>query len=177
MKSFFKYLLLLAIMILMSRGILKSQPADFSKSTIVCFEKTDKVVLKAVTVLQEEIAKRTGITLPVSSKPNKSANPVIYVGFESQSVNFPINMQKLLAELPAVQDEGYKIAFSPDSKTVVVTGADSRGVLYGVGKLLRTLEMEPGKISLPEELKLASSPKCDGISVAFGGGAAGGGGR
>ena len=136
-----------------------SQPTDLSKSTIVCFEKTDKVVLKSLTVLQEEIAKRTGITLPVSSKPNKSANPVIYVGLESQGSLFPQNIQQLLAALPKTEAEGYKVVFLPESKTVAVTGTDSRGVLYGVGKLLRSMEMDSGKIIIPTELRLASSPK------------------
>ena len=96
-----------------------SQPTDLSKATIVCFEKTDKVVLKSLTVLQEEIAKRTGITLPVSSKPNKSANPVIYVGLESQASLFPQNIQQLLAALPKTEAEGYKVVFSAETKRMV----------------------------------------------------------
>lgn len=149
----------LLVLLFTLSNFLKAQTADLSKSTIVCFEKTDKVILKSVTVLQEEIAKRTGITLPVSSKPNKSANPVIYVGLESQAALFPQNIQQLLAALPKTDAEGYKIVFSAETKTAAVTGTGSRGVLYGVGKLLRSLEMEPGKIILPAELNVASSPK------------------
>jgi len=73
----------------------KTQTLDVSKATIITFEKTDKVVLKAVSVLQEEVANRTGIPVPVNSKPNKSANPVIYIGLENQTANFPVNIQKL----------------------------------------------------------------------------------
>jgi len=137
----------------------KTQPLDLSKATIITFEKTDKVVLKAVSVLQEEIAKRTGISVPVSNKPNKSANPVIYVGLENQTTNFPINIKKLLADLPSIQSEGFKIAVSPETKTVAVTGSDARGVLYGIGKLLRTIEMRQGQILVPADLKMASSPQ------------------
>ena len=138
---------------------LKAQTTDLSKATIVCFEKTDKVVLKSVTVLQEEIAERTGINLPVSNKPNKSANPVIFVGLESQTSLFPQKIQQLLADLPKTEAEGFKIVCSADTRTVAVSGTDSRGVLYGVGKLLRSMEMESGKIIIPGELKVASSPQ------------------
>lgn len=147
----------IALMLFPFCGI--SQTSDLSKSTVVCFERTDKVVLKSVTVLQEEVAKRTGITLPVSRKPNKSANPVIYIGLESQAALFPQNIQQLLAAFPKTEAEGYKVVFSAETKTAAVTGTDSRGVLYGVGKLLRSLEMDSGKIIIPTELKLASSPQ------------------
>lgn len=137
----------------------KTQSLDFSHATIITFEKNDKVVLKAVSVLQEEIAKRTGIQLPVSNKPNRSANPVIYVGLENQTTNFPVNIQKLVADLPSIQPEGFKIVCSPETKTVAVVGADARGVLYGIGKLLRSTEMKKGEFEIPSDLKIASSPK------------------
>ncbi len=137
----------------------KTQSLDFSNASIFTVEKTDKVVLKAVSVLREEVAKRTGIQLPVSSKPNKSANPVFYVGLENQTANFPVNIQKQLAELPSIQTEGFKIVCSAETKTVAVVGADARGVLYGIGKLLRTMEMKQGQILMPADLKIASSPQ------------------
>ena len=40
-----------------------------------------------------------------------------------------------------------------------VVGNDARGVLFGVGRLLRELRMTPGHVTLPAALNLASSPK------------------
>jgi hypothetical protein len=105
------------------------------------------------------VAKRTGIQLPVSSKPNRSANPAIYIGLENQTTNFPVNIQKLVADLPSIQTEGFKIVSSPETKTVAVVGADARGILYGIGKLLRSSEMKNGEFEIPSGLKIASSPK------------------
>ena len=85
----------LIIFLLAISAISKAQTTDISHATIICFEKNDKVVKKSVTVLQEEVAKRTGIQLPVSSKPNKSANPVIYIGLESQATFFPANIRQI----------------------------------------------------------------------------------
>ncbi len=97
--------------------------------------------------------------MPVSSKPTKSANPVIFVGLESQTADFPANIRKRVADLPAIQPEGFKIVCSDDTKTVAVIGADAREVLYGIGKLLRLMEMEQGKTGIPSGLKIASSPQ------------------
>ena len=157
--NFIKSILFPLIVITFFPSIIIGQNMDLSKASIITFEKNDKVVLKAVSVLQEEVAKRTGISVQVSSKPNRSANPVIYVGLENQTPFFPVNIQKLVADLPSIQTEGFKIVCSPETKTVAVVGADARGVLYGIGKLLRSSEMKNGKFEIPSGLKIASSPK------------------
>lgn len=46
----------------------EAQKTDFSGYRIVCVEKNNPQVLKAVTVLKEEIAKRSRIQLPVLKK-------------------------------------------------------------------------------------------------------------
>ncbi len=159
MNNIFYIITVIAISLFFYSNGLNAHNTDISNATIISFEKTDKVVLKAVSVFQEEVVKRTGILVPVSNKPNKSASPVIYVGLANQTANFPVNIQKLLTELPSIKAEGFKIAVSPETKTVAVTGADARGVLYGVGKLLRTMEMRPGQILVPSGFKVASSPQ------------------
>ena len=157
MHNILKNMFLCGILILFPI-IGKSKTVDFSNASVVNFEKNDKIVLKAVMVLQEEIAKRTGIKLPVSNKLNKSAKPVILVGLESQPGSFPSEIQNSIAALPSVKKEGYKIVVNAESKTVAIVGADVRGVLYGIGKLLRTMEMRKGKISVPADLSISSSP-------------------
>ncbi len=44
--------------------------------------------------------------------------------------------------------EGFKIAVNNDTKTVAIIGADARGILYGIGKLLRAMEMRKDQITL-----------------------------
>ncbi|HRX11619.1 MAG TPA: glycoside hydrolase family 20 zincin-like fold domain-containing protein [Draconibacterium sp.] len=138
--------------------VVKSQTVDFSNATVINFDKKDKVVLKAVTVLQEEVAKRTGIKLPVSNKLNKSAKPVILIGLESEAGNFPGGFKNSFSQLPPIKSEGYKIIVDAENKTIALIGADARGVLYGIGKLLRTMEMRKGKILVSADLKISSSP-------------------
>jgi hypothetical protein len=56
--------------------------------------------------------------------------------------------------------EGYRIWIDRAPRPVVwVAGDDSRGVLFGVGRLLRTLQMEPQKISLPADFHSDAAPQ------------------
>ncbi len=57
---------------------------DFSKSIIVIPEKMGRLERKAVTVLQEEIQKRTGILLSASAKWPGGKQPVIAIGLLNQ---------------------------------------------------------------------------------------------
>ncbi|MEZ5106397.1 MAG: alpha-glucuronidase family glycosyl hydrolase [Draconibacterium sp.] len=144
------------IFLLTGKGF--SQTIDLKNAQIVSFEKNDKYILKAISVLQEEVKKRSEIQLPVNKKwPKQSAN-IIAVGVEGQLSKFPEELQKTIAEMPSTEAEGYKITVIEPSKTVLIVGKDARGVLYGIGKLLRKMEIRPGQILVPSDLKIASSP-------------------
>ncbi len=73
---------------------------------------------KAVTMLIEEAEKRTGVRWALSTTPAAGANIVITQGPSQR--------------LPA---EGYSIRV--DNHRVLISGNDARGVLFGVGRLLR----------------------------------------
>ncbi len=134
-----------------------SQSIDLGTAKILCFE-TDKRVLKSITVLQEEIEKRSNIRLPIIQEWPLGKDPVITVGLENQIGKLPENYQKMIAAMPTIDREGYKIIAMEESQTVMVMGHDARGVLYGVGKLLRKMEARPGRVSIPSNLKIATSP-------------------
>jgi hypothetical protein len=135
-----------------------SQTLDFSVSEIVCFEEEDRHILKSIEVLQEEIKKRSNILLPVSQKMPASGQPVILVGTGGQSEKFPEHFRNVIAAMPPINDEGYKIAVIRESMTVLVVGHDARGVLYGIGRLLRTMEIRNGQVLVPAGLSISSSP-------------------
>ncbi|MCM4167184.1 hypothetical protein DHD08_05750 [Arenibacter sp. H213] len=135
------------------------QMIDLSKSKIICLEKKDPLVLNAISVLQEEIGKRSGIILNKGSKFPKQLHSTIVVGLEGRLNKFPMEYQQLIASMPVIKAEGYKIAVIPKENVVLVVGHDSRGVLYGIGKLLRKLEVYPGQILLSDDVHIASTPK------------------
>ena len=94
---------------------------------------------KAAQMLTEEIAKRTQIRLEVSSsKP--SGRPVIAL--------------ETLARGPA---DGYTVKAGGNS--VVITGNDPRGTLFGAGYLLRHLRMERQILTVDDNLQISSAPR------------------
>ena len=60
------------------------------------------------------------------------------------------------------EKEGFRIQTAKadgDAPVIAVVGNDARGVLFGVGRLLRELRMTPGRVVLPDQLNLASAPR------------------
>src|SRR5882762_7978727 len=98
---------------------------------------------KAVAMLVEEVEKRTGIRWPVHARASEGAGSV------------GIRVDVLLQH--ASPAEGYRIEVSDNA--VRVTGNDARGVLFGVGRLLRGLRMERGAVSVPDGWSETSAPR------------------
>ncbi len=151
----FKTLFLLLVFFLLKNECFSQ--ADLSQSKIICWEKKDKVVKKSVSVLQQEIQKRTSILLPVQNKLPKDNKNIIFVGQESDLTKLPQKYVEAIQKMPSIAKDGYKIY--TDDNTVIVLGADPRGTLYGVGKLLRVLELRNKNILLTAPLQISSTPK------------------
>ncbi len=118
---------------------------------------------KAVRVLVEEVEKRTEFRWPVVHRLAPGAHPVIAVGSDQ-------SLKKVSSQLPhglltegkrPASAEGYTLrtSGSSDSTTVLVSGAGELGVLFGVGGLLRSLQMSKRKVGLSVPLDVTTSPK------------------
>lgn len=116
---------------------------------------------KAVTMLVEEVAKRTRIRWEVRPDWPKGSGPTIVVGstaaLEPLAVHPPGGPE---VESVAGRPEGFRIwTQGQQGQVVVVRGRDARGVLFGVGRLLRELRMERDLVRLPTPFGVASSPR------------------
>ncbi|WP_282942807.1 alpha-glucuronidase family glycosyl hydrolase [Paenibacillus sp. RC67] len=132
---------------------------DLSHSTVVYSSEATGAEAKAVDVLIEELAKRTGILLPrLHSYPAK-VESVIVIGTADSMAR--IGGVLLPDPIPTLEPEGYMLrsVMSKRSRAVYIIGADARGVLYGVGKLLRILQWAENKIGLGIELNLTEAPR------------------
>ncbi|ULL16905.1 hypothetical protein DVH26_22135 [Paenibacillus sp. H1-7] len=132
---------------------------DLTHSTVVYSSEAKGAESKAVDVLIEELAKRTGMVLPRSYAYPAEEEAVIVIGTAESvkqigGISFP-------GPIPAMEPEGYALrsVMSKRSGTVFIIGADPRGVLYGVGKLLRVLRWGEKRIGLDSELTLTESPR------------------
>lgn len=146
-------IIFLYILSLLVTSSVAAQVIDLSDATVVVRSGAiPQAEQSAALVLVEEIAKRTGITLPVSDTwPVKGAAIAITSLPSSNQWFRPVPIP------PDLADEGYRLQANADG-TVWILGADPRGALYGVGDLLRTLQWKKGTLHLLEPVDRISAP-------------------
>ena len=102
---------------------------------------------KAVLMLIEEVERRTQLRWP-------------RVTGKTAPDDFPLIVIEKLVQTDASKPEGYQIKTVPQGNPprVFVTGNDTRGLLFGVGRLLRMLEMLKQNVRLPAHVDIRTSP-------------------
>lgn len=136
---------------------------DLTKAVVVAPTTLSARENKALTMLVEEVEKRSRIRMPLSATFPTDATPVITVLPQSALKSFAGNFApQAAAERGANNAEGYRIRIEQGrtgAPAVFVVGNDQRGVLFGVGHLLRTLRMTKGKITVPRNFSVTTAPK------------------
>ncbi|KAB2659699.1 MAG: hypothetical protein DVB31_15495, partial [Verrucomicrobia bacterium] len=117
---------------------------------------------KAVDMLVDEVDKRSHVRWPVATNWPTDGTPVVAVGPVTalDQVAGP-HAAAVKAGTFADGAEGYRVAVrtGQGSPAVLVLGNDDRGILFGVGRLLRELRLEPGLASMDDGFDAASAPK------------------
>lgn len=109
---------------------------DLTKARIAAPSALSKQEAKAIEMLRDEVEKRTSIRLPL--------------GASAEGTSIAISR----GNGPA---EGYSLRAS--AGRVSVSGNDARGILFGIGRLLRELHMRRGRITLADDLNITTAPK------------------
>src|SRR5262249_31644816 len=121
---------------------------DLSRGVVVTPSRLSVAEKKAVALLCDEVEKRTQIRWPVSESWPTEAVPVVAVGRDEALKGYDHHFPQAPGEdKPKAGAEGYRIVSGTSGGVPVVrvAGNDARGVLYGVGRLLRSLVMEKRK--------------------------------
>lgn len=134
---------------------------DLAKAVVVVPPNLSKPEQQAARMLVEEVEKRTQIRWPQSDVCPAGAAPIIAVG---QAAALKALMGDHAHTLPPTPDgagaDGYRLRVTKDPRPVVwVVGNDARGVLFGVGRLLREMRMPRHRVAVPDDLNVATSPK------------------
>jgi len=152
--------IIFTVTLLIVTGIVSAQTIDLSKATIVASKTIKSPVRKTeIRVLQEEVAKRTGINPPVSSVIGKT--PVLVLATIKDSEIGGLAVPKRTGnDLPETKAEGFRIFQdrSGGHEILWLVGADDRGVLFAIGQFLRTAELTKKKISFNSRNEIATSP-------------------
>ncbi|MDA0204738.1 MAG: alpha-glucuronidase family glycosyl hydrolase [Acidobacteria bacterium] len=130
---------------------------DLSHAVVVTPSGLGEVEQKAIQSLVEEIEKRTAIRLPVQQSAPSGGQPTIAVGPIAKVRDYAGALAGEVTSAEQPGPEGYVLRTGDHA--VVIAGADPRGVLYGVGHLLRKLEMRSASIDLPKPLNLSTTPE------------------
>ncbi len=140
---------------------------DLTRAVVAVPVNLTKPENKAVQMLIEEVEKRTQIRLPLKTSyaADDMTTPIIAVGPAAALKSFVGN--NVFARLGDVRAgaqgaEGYRIQVTEQgaaSPRVFVVGNDARGVLFGVGHLLRNLQMTRGRLALPSNFNIQTAPR------------------
>jgi hypothetical protein len=149
---------LLLLCVLSITGTYAGEMLDFSNATVYASKIDAKELQKVILVLQEEIQKRSGILIK-SSRKIVPSSPRIILTLDKTGRALPGSYSLALEQLESISQEGYKIALLPSENKVIIQAKTKRGALYGVGRLLRNMEIRAGKILIPESITLSSSPR------------------
>jgi hypothetical protein len=137
---------------------------DLTRAIIVVPDGLSPSENQAVRLLVEEVRAKTGISWETSLRVPNGPEPIIAIG---PSRLMRAETGRLREHVPAPPPggesrEGYQLStvdIGRNAPAVMVIGHDARGVLFGVGRLLRALRLNPGSVTLPRELNLTSAPK------------------
>jgi hypothetical protein len=150
-----------AAVCLSTSPLLAADTIDLTKAVVVVDKTATGPQAQAVRMLVEECQKRTQIAWGVADAWPEGAPVVVVVGL-APFVDSTLAQHGLkgTAKGRVAGAEGYQVRVVPGKPAVVaVAGNDVRGVLFGVGRLLRELRMARQHVGVPAELNVATVPK------------------
>jgi hypothetical protein len=154
--------LLALVAVLGAQRLSAAEPVvDLTGAVIVTPPRLSGPEQKAVAMLLDEVQKRTQLRWRQADAWPTEAVPVIAVGQAAALRDLAGAAGLRLKDGDArAQPEGYQVQVDQGKGAAVVwvAGNDARGVLFGVGRLLRTLSLEKRKVTLPAHFQVATAP-------------------
>ncbi|SHM64895.1 hypothetical protein SAMN04488057_102474 [Cyclobacterium lianum] len=135
------------------------QALDFSDAVIMQ-NSSGKRAGHFARILQEELEKRVGKPFLIQTDTISENRSQIVLSLYADRKSLPNRYIKGLENLQPQSPESYQIILQKDSLSTsfLIIGQDERGLLYGIGQLLRKMDWAMGKLNLPESLVGSSSP-------------------
>lgn len=149
--------LLIAIVFLIN-GLSYGQDLDFSDAVIVPHGNSERMQ-KYATVLHEELVKRIEKPFPTQERAKETQPSILLTQFDDIP-NLPGNWKKLLQGVQPMPDEGFKVIIDTTSTkpSAIIIGQDDRGLLFGIGHLLRKMNWSENQLLLTKAIEKSTSP-------------------
>jgi hypothetical protein len=129
--------------------------SDFSAARVIPPTNPTRQNDKAVEMLVEEVHARTRLHWKVEKGSPAGNAPEIVILRESEVASLPADLRKLPL---AGKAEGYALHSTDTPARIYVIGHDDRGILFGLGRLLRELRLERDRATLEAPLAIATAP-------------------
>jgi hypothetical protein len=164
-------LLLVGWLCALAPGVAGAEPdlLDLREAVVVTSAELTKPESAAIDMLLDEVEKRSIIRWKVAHQWPADVTPVIAIGTAATAAEWAGTHSSTLGltgeTLPA---EGYRVRVvtGGEAPAVLVAGNDSRGVLFGIGRLLQEMRMYreesrqvPGHVRLPADFEITTAPK------------------
>lgn len=130
----------------------QAQSIDLGKAVVRSAGKLSNREERAVTMLIEEVERRSGIRL--QRETGASGNKTTILVGQRGAVQPLVSRQQPFTES---RPEGFNNGI--EQERIFIAGNDSRGILFGVGHLLRNLEMRRGSVLLRSSYAAATAPE------------------
>lgn len=174
MKFFSKIILLLAF------SVSAAAAQDFTHAKVIFSEQATATERSALQILLEESERRMSIrwsSTIVSAPLTIAANTTYILAARQSEINSLLSSELYkswritLSSQCSGKPEGFVIRTMPvaSSTILVIAGNDSRGLLFGIGYLLRKLEMAPGRAVLHHPISICTAPQYPvrGIQIGY----------
>lgn len=115
---------------------------DLSQAVVLAPADLSPVARRAVDLLVDESARRSGARWAIADSATAGQAAIVIAPRD-----------------PSLPAEGYRLRSQASPPRVAITAADDRGLLFGIGHVLRSLQFEPGRAGLPGPLDVASAPR------------------
>ncbi len=133
---------------------------DLSRAVVVAPPELTGPERKAVELLVEDVTRRAGVRWKVLAGWPSEQVPVVAVGSFSSVKPMSGPFAGFFADRSRSRPaEGYSIRTESKGPAVLVAGNDARGVLFGIGRLLRELRMTGGRVQILADFHVESAPR------------------
>ena len=153
-----KFVVALISMLLCCAVVFGGMSSQIVLSDAVIVHGSNARHIKAAEFLASEISKRSEGAVNLNSNMPKQSTAAIVMG---RFDDFPVKYRLPSGVQVPDKADGFALWVDTQSRqapTVYIVGRDDRAVLFGAGMLLRKLNIEPGRITVDGDLKVATSP-------------------
>jgi hypothetical protein len=150
------------LLVVAASSMSQGESIDLARAEVFVPHELDGPETAAVHLLVNEVAKRTGASWRVSTMDSsetwKHCNACILIS-RSDQLRYSLLLSSDLAAI-AVKPEAFliKTMRTGSAHRLIIAGNDDRGVLYGIGFLLRHIEYSTDHVVLPTALDVVSAP-------------------